>query len=67
MSARSVCPGTIRKVVRGPVSTEVSNLIARGIEMVSVITTHPAKRLKLKKGAAAVAVVKADSVLIAVD
>jgi molybdopterin-binding protein len=67
ISARNVFPGTIKKVVRGPVSTEVTIRIAKGIEMVSVITTHSARRLKLKKGDSAVALVKADSVLVAVD
>jgi molybdopterin-binding protein len=67
ISARNVFSGTVRKVVRGPVSTEVTIRIAKGIDMVSVITTHSAKRLKLKKGLGAYALVKADSVLIAVD
>lgn len=67
ISARNVFPGTIKKVVTGPVSTEVTIRIAKGIDMVSVITTHSAKRLKLKKGRAAVALIKADSVIIGVD
>ncbi|HEY4750593.1 MAG TPA: TOBE domain-containing protein [Steroidobacteraceae bacterium] len=67
ISARNVFTGTVRKVVRGPVSTEVTIRIAKGIDMVSVITTHSAKRLKLKKGLRAHALVKADSVLVAVD
>jgi len=67
ISARNVFSGTIRKVVRGPVSTEVTVRIARGVDMVAVITTHSAKRLKLRKGRPAHAVVKADSVMIAVD
>lgn len=67
ISARNVFPGTVRKIVRGPVSTEVTIRIARGIDMVSVITTHSAKRLKLKKGRSAVALIKADSVIVAVE
>jgi molybdopterin-binding protein len=67
ISARNVFTGTVREVVRGPVSTEVTIRIAKGIDMVSVITTHSAKRLKLKKGLRAHALVKADSVLVAVD
>jgi len=67
ISARNVFTGTVRKVVRGPVSTEVTIRIAKGIDMVSVITTHSAKGLKLKKGLRAHALVKADSVLVAVD
>jgi molybdopterin-binding protein len=67
ISARNIFPGTIKKVIRGPVSTEVTIRIAKGIDMVSVITTHSAKRLKLKKGLAAVALIKADSVILGVD
>jgi molybdopterin-binding protein len=67
ISARNVFPGTIKKVVKGPVSTEVTIRIAKGIDMVSVITTHSAKRLKLRKGRTAVALIKADSVIIGVD
>jgi molybdopterin-binding protein len=67
ISARNVFTGTVRKVVRGSVSTEVTIRIAKGIDMVSVITTHSAKRLKLKKGLRAHALIKADSVIVGVD
>jgi molybdopterin-binding protein len=67
ISARNVFPGTIKNVVKGPVSTEVTIRVAKGIDIVSVITTHSAKRLKLKKGRAAVALIKADSVIIGVE
>ena len=40
ISARNVFPGTIRRIVRGPVSTEVTIRIAKGIDVVSVITTR---------------------------
>jgi len=67
ISARNLFSGTIRKIVRGPVSTEVTIRIAPGVEIVSVITTHSAKRLKLKSGQRAHALIKADSVMVAVD
>jgi molybdopterin-binding protein len=67
ISARNTFSGTIKKVVQGPVSTEVTLRVAKGVEIVSVITTHSAKRLKLKKGRRAYALIKADSVLLAVD
>jgi molybdopterin-binding protein len=67
VSARNLYPGKVSKVVHGPVSTEVTLRIAKGIEIVSVITTHSAKRLKLKKGHHAYALIKADSVIVAVD
>lgn len=53
--------------MRGPVSAQVTIRIAKGIEMVSIITTHSAKRLNLKNVDGAVAVVKAESVLTAID
>jgi molybdopterin-binding protein len=67
VSARNAFSGTITRIVRGPVSTEVSIRITKGVEIVSVITTHSAKRLKLKKGKRAHALIKADSVIVGVD
>jgi molybdopterin-binding protein len=67
ISARNVLTGTVRKVVRGPVSTEVTIRIAKKLDLVSVITTQSAKRLKLKRGQRAHAVIKADSVMVGVD
>jgi len=67
ISARNLFTGTISGIVRGPVSTEVTLRIAPGVEIVSVITTSSARRLKLKKGQRAQAVIKADSVMVAID
>jgi len=67
LSTRNTFPGTITKLVRGPVSTEVTIRVAPGVEIVSVITTHSAKRLKLKKGQRAHALIKADHVIVGVD
>ena len=67
ISARNAFTGTIKKVVRGPISTEVTIRVANGVEIVSVITTNSAKRLKLKKGQRAHAFIKADSVIVGVD
>lgn len=67
VSARNVLSGTITRIVRGPVSTEVTLRIAAGVEIVSVITSHSARRLKLKRGGKAHALIKADSVIVAVD
>jgi molybdopterin-binding protein len=67
ISARNVFPGTIKRIVRGPVSTEVTIRVSKGVEIVSVITTGSAKRLKLKKGQRAHALIKADSVIVGVD
>ncbi len=67
VSARNLFPGKISKVVRGPVSTEVTIRVAAGIDIVSVITSYSARRLRLRKGQRAYALIKADSVIVAVD
>ena len=67
LSTRNEFVGTISKLVRGPVSTEVTIGIADGVEIVSVITTNSAKRLKLRKGQRAHAFIKADHVIVGVD
>jgi molybdopterin-binding protein len=67
ISARNAFKGTISAISHGPVSTEVTIAIAPKIEIVSVITTHSAKRLKLKVGSKAYAIIKADSVVVGVD
>jgi molybdopterin-binding protein len=67
ISARNTIKGTVRNVILGPVSAEVTLRVARGIEIVAVISTPSAKALKLKKGKKAYAVIKASSVMLAVD
>ena len=67
LSTRNELIGTITKLVRGPVSTEVTIRVTRGVEVVAVITTKSAKRLKLKKSQRAHAFIKADHVIVGVD
>jgi molybdopterin-binding protein len=67
LSTRNEFVGVITALVRGPVSTEVKIRIADGVEVVSVITTNSAKRLKLKKGQRAHAFIKADHIIVGVD
>jgi len=67
LSTRNEFVGTITRLVRGPVSTEVTIRIADDVEIVSVITTNSAKRLKLKKGQRAHAFIKADHIIVGVD
>ena len=47
LSTRNDFTGTIKRITRGPISTEVTIQLAKGVEIVSVITTNSAKRLKL--------------------
>ena len=67
ISARNTIKGKIKNVIQGPVSAEVVLSVAPGIEIVAVISTSSAKTLKLKKGKKAYAVIKASSVMVAID
>ena len=64
LSARNQFPGTVRSVRHGAVMSEIVIDIGGGIEIVSLISTSSAKRLRLKKGSAAVAVIKATEVIV---
>ena len=67
ISARNSFKGRVLAISQGPVSTEVTIRIAPKLELVSVITTNSAKRLKLKVGQNAYAIVKSDNVIVGVD
>ena len=67
ISARNSFKGTVSAISHGPVSTEVTIKIAPKFEIVSVITTNSAKRLKLKVGSKAYAIIKSDSVVVGTD
>ncbi len=67
LSARNVLSGTVVSLKEGPVSTEVTLEIAAGQHIVASITTESARNLGLKPGGKAYGVIKASSVMIAVD
>jgi molybdopterin-binding protein len=67
LSARNVLPGKVVALKEGPVSTEVTLEVAPGLQIVASITTTSAKALGLKEGASAYGVIKASSVMVAVD
>ncbi len=67
ISARNVLKGKIVKIVRGAVNAEVTLELPNGIQVVSIITNTSMETLGLKEGKEAYAVVKASSVMIAVD
>lgn len=67
ISARNSFPGRVTAITLGPVSAEVTIQIAPKVEIVSVITTNSAKKLKLKVGAKAYAIVKSDHVIVGAD
>ena len=67
ISARNCLEGKVVSIKKGPVSTEVILETAAGEKIVSSITTTSAKNLGLKVGGKAYAVIKASSVMVAVD
>ena len=67
ISARNVFKGKVVSVRNGAVMSEVVIDIGGGHEIVSLISTSSAKRLKLKRGMSAVAVIKATEVIISTD
>ena len=67
LSARNVLRGTIRKVEIGAVNAEITLEIASGVQLVSIITADSVAALDLSEGKTAYAVIKATSVMVAVD
>jgi molybdate transport system regulatory protein len=67
ISARNTLPGIIRKIEPGAVNAEVTLELAPQLIVVSVITLDAVKSLNLKVGDRAYAVIKASSVMVAVD
>lgn len=67
LSARNVIKGKVVKVTHGAVNSEVILEAAPGVRIVAIITRQSAESLNLAEGADAFAVVKASSVMIAVE
>ena len=67
LSARNMLKGTVVKVTRGAVNAEVTIRLEGGTEVVAIITNASVDRLGLKENVPAYAVVKASSVMVAVD
>lgn len=66
-SARNQIKGTVKAIHEGVVNTEVIIEVAPGVEVASIITKNSAESLGLRVGKEAYAVIKASSVMIAVD
>ena len=66
-SARNQFQGTVRELMKGPVSTEVTIEVMQGVRVVAVISTRSAEILGLAVGKPAYALIKASSVVVAVD
>jgi molybdopterin-binding protein len=67
ISARNQFSGTVKQLVRGPVSAEVTVSVATGIDVVAVISAASADNLGLAVGKPAQVLIKASSVLVGVD
>jgi molybdopterin-binding protein len=67
ISARNVLKGKVKSVVHGAVNSEVVVELPGGIEVVSIITKASAESLGLAPGKATYAVIKASSVMLAID
>ncbi len=66
LSARNQFNGKVSSIKHGAVMSEVVIDIG-GHEIVSLISVSSAKRLKLKKGSPAIAIIKATEVLVSTD
>ncbi len=64
LSARNQFRGKVSSIKTGSVMSEVTIDIGGGHQIVSLISSSSAKRLKLKKGSPAVAVIKATEVIV---
>lgn len=67
ISARNVLKGTVKKVVPGAVNTEVVMELPGGAQIVSIITRESAEAMKIAVGKEIAAVIKASSVMLAID
>ena len=67
ISARNVLKGKVISVSDGAVNTEITLELTGGAKVVSIISKESAKKLGLKPGKKAYAIIKASNVMMAVD
>jgi molybdate transport system regulatory protein len=67
LSARNQFAGTVLSVTRGAVMSEVVIDIGGGHRIVSLISASSARRLGLRKGRPAVAIIKATEVIVSTN
>jgi molybdopterin-binding protein len=66
-SARNHYRGTVKDIVKGPVTTEVTITVGANVDVVATISTRSAESLQLAVGKQAQVLIKASSVVVAVD
>ena len=67
ISTRNMFRGRVKAVHHGAVNSEVLIEVPGGVEIVSIITKESAARMQLEEGREVYAVIKASSVMVAVD
>ena len=67
VSARNVLAGTVTKITRGAVNSEVALSLSGGTPLIAVVTNGAIENLALKEGASAYAIIKSSSVIIGLD
>ncbi len=67
LSARNLLKCKVTKITMGAVNAEIELELGDGQKVVSIITINSVKRLGLEVGKEAYAMIKASSVMIAVD
>ena len=66
-SARNHFTGTVKELLKGPVTTEVTVTVTGGVDVVATISTRSADALGLAVGKPAHVFIKASSVVVGVD
>lgn len=66
-SARNQLAGAVSRVTEGAVNSEVLLDMGQGLEIAAIITKDSVTRLALAPGAPAQALIKASSIMLAVD
>lgn len=66
-TARNQFAGTVKAVQAGPVSASVTITLKNGTDLTATMTADAARRLKLRKGKEALALVKASAVVLVTD
>lgn len=67
MSSRNQIGGRVKRMIEGPVETEVVLDIGGGAELAAVITSSSVRDLKLAVGAPILACIKASHIILAVE
>jgi molybdate transport system regulatory protein len=67
ISARNLLAGTVTKMIKGAVNSEIDLTLKGGDKLVSVITNESVQHLGIKEGSAATAILKASWVILGKD